>query len=299
MKVQKRARSGPRSIPGLLSPRPRILLVDDDERNLLALSEVLKGLADIVTATSGREALRHLLKGDFAVILLDVFMPGMDGYETAQLIRSREQTSFIPIIFLSAVNKETEHLMRGYAMGAVDYVFKPVDPLMLKSKVSVFVELYSMRQQVEERASSEQKLLDEALRANSEKLEAEKALRAAEVRHSLVIRSLPIILFARPLGREMTPPRIIGGDLAWMTGFAEPPSVDEWRDRVHPDDREQTADSYGRLPDVGNLVVEYRWRRSDGEYRHFLEQTMVVGLRSWRREKAIILLTSSAPCSAA
>ena len=277
MKVQKRARSGPRSIPGLLSPRPRILLVDDDERNLLALSEVLKGLADIVTATSGREALRHLLKGDFAVILLDVFMPGMDGYETAQLIRSREQTSFIPIIFLSAVNKETEHLMRGYAMGAVDYVFKPVDPLMLKSKVSVFVELYSMRQQVEERASSEQKLLDEALRANSEKLEAEKALRAAEVRHSLVIRSLPIILFARPLGREMTPPRIIGGDLAWMTGFAEPPSVDEWRDRVHPDDREQTADSYGRLPDVGNLVVEYRWRRSDGEYRHFLEQTMVVG----------------------
>ena len=257
--------------------RARVLIVDDDERNLLALSEVLEPLADVVTVNSGRTALRELLKDDFAVILLDVFMPGMDGYETAHLIRSREQTSFIPIIFLSAVNKETEHLMRGYAMGAVDYVFKPVDPIMLKSKVAVFVELYMMRQQVEERAAREQKLLDESLRANLAKLEAEKALRAAEVRHSLVIRSLPIILFARPLSREMTPPRIIGGDLEWMTGFAEPPTVDDWRDRVHPEDRDHTAESYRRLPDVGNLVVEYRWRRSDGEYRHFLEQTMVIG----------------------
>ena len=72
-------------------------------------------------------------------------MPGMDGYETASLIREREQTARIPIIFLSAVNKETEHLMRGYAMGAVDYVFKPVDPLVLRSKVGVFVDLYNMR----------------------------------------------------------------------------------------------------------------------------------------------------------
>jgi len=131
-------------------PRARILLVDDDERNLMALGEVLKDLAEVVTATSGREALRQLLKGEFAVILLDVFMPELDGYETAGLIREREQTARIPIIFLSAVNKETEHLMRGYAMGAVDYVFKPVDALILKSKVSVFVDLYNMRVQVEE-----------------------------------------------------------------------------------------------------------------------------------------------------
>ena len=87
-------------------------------------------------------------------------MPGIDGYETAGLIREREQTARIPIIFLSAVNKETEHLMRGYAMGAVDYVFKPVDPLVLKSKVSVFVDLYDMRQQVEEKSRAEQELRD-------------------------------------------------------------------------------------------------------------------------------------------
>jgi CheY-like chemotaxis protein len=106
--------------------RARVLLVDDDERNLLAIATVLEDLGEVVLARSGEEALRHLLKGEFAVILLDVYMPGMDGYETAQIIRSRDQTKGIPIVFLSAVNKEAEHLLRGYSMGAVDYVFKPV-----------------------------------------------------------------------------------------------------------------------------------------------------------------------------
>ena len=101
----------------------------------LAVATVLEDLGEVVLARSGEEALRHLLKGEFAVILLDVYMPGMDGYETAQIIRGREQTKGIPIVFLSAVNKEQEHLLRGYAMGAVDYVFKPVDPIVLRSKV--------------------------------------------------------------------------------------------------------------------------------------------------------------------
>src|SRR5579872_1895382 len=100
--------------------RARILVVDDDDRNLLAIQTVLEDLADVVTASSGEEALRHLLKDDFAVILLDVYMSGIDGYETAQIIRAREQTKHIPIVFLSAVNKEDVHILRGYAMGAVD-----------------------------------------------------------------------------------------------------------------------------------------------------------------------------------
>ena len=121
-----------------------MLVVDDDERNLLAIKNVIEDLAEVETAVSGDEALRHLLNGEFAVILLDVFMPGLDGYETAQIIRQRDQTKRIPIVFLSAVNKEKEHLMRGYAMGAVDYVFKPVEPVVLRSKVAVFVDLYAM-----------------------------------------------------------------------------------------------------------------------------------------------------------
>src|SRR5438045_3578046 len=100
--------------------RARVLLVDDDERNLLALATVLEDLGEVVLARSGDEALRYLLKGEFAVILLDVYMPGIDGYETAQIIREREQTKGIPIVFLSAVNREQEHLLRGYAMRAVD-----------------------------------------------------------------------------------------------------------------------------------------------------------------------------------
>jgi signal transduction histidine kinase len=167
--------------------------------------------------------------------------------------------------------------MKGYAMGAVDYVFKPVDPVMLKSKVSVFVDLYDMRREVESRVAREQKLLDESVRAHAEKLEAEKALQDAEERHALAIRSMPIILFSRDLAREMTAPRIIGGDLSRMTGFSEPPSLDDWRERIHPDDRAHVAESYRQLPDVGSVAIEYRWRRSNGDYRHFLEQTMVFG----------------------
>src|SRR6188768_4495443 len=148
--------------------RARVLLVDDDERNLLALATVLEDLGEVVLARSGEESLRHLLKGEFAVILLDVYMPGMDGYETAQIIRGREQTKGIPIVFLSAVNKEAEHLMRGYSMGAVDYVFKPVDPVVLKSTVAVFVDLYLLRQQVAGQARAEQELREEKLQAETE-----------------------------------------------------------------------------------------------------------------------------------
>ena len=147
------------------------------------------------TASSGRDALRALLKNDFAVILLDVFMPGMDGYETAALIREREQTARIPIIFLSAVNKETEHLMRGYAMGAVDYVFKPVDPIMLQSKVSVFVDLYQMRRQVEEHNRAERELNQAKLQAEQQRLKIERELQASRLRQAAILRSLPVVLF--------------------------------------------------------------------------------------------------------
>jgi signal transduction histidine kinase/response regulator RpfG family c-di-GMP phosphodiesterase len=257
------------------SATTKILVVDDDQRNLLALSEILSPIADVVTAESGHDALRLLLKQDFAVILLDVFMPGLDGYETAGLIRGREQTARIPIIFLSAVNKETEHLVRGYEMGAVDYVFKPVDPLVLKSKVSVFVDLYNMRRQIEDQARAEQKLLDEKLIAEQAKGDAERRLRSTQETHSMMIRSLPIILFARDFGTDFTPPRIIGGDLERLTGYVEPPSLDQWREHLHPDDRPKIAEAYQRLAKDGSAVVEYRWKSADGEWRYFLEQSSV------------------------
>src|ERR1043165_6239572 len=176
-------------------PGARVLVVDDDEHNLLAIRTVIEDLAEVEVAKSGEEALRHLLKGEFAVILLDVYMPGMDGYETDRIIREREQTKRIPIVFLSAVNKEKEHLMRGYSMGAVDYVFKPVEPVVLRSKVNVFVDLFTMTREIQHKAEQEQKLLDANLRANAERLRIEQALRIAEQRQAAIIQSLPIILY--------------------------------------------------------------------------------------------------------
>jgi PAS domain S-box-containing protein len=121
--------------------RAKILLVDDSPENLVSLEATLLSLnQDLVLANSGREALRHLLQEDFAVILLDVKMPDMDGFETAELIRSRRRSRHTPILFLTAY-KNDEHLFRGYDLGAVDFLFKPIIPEVLRSKVAVFVEL--------------------------------------------------------------------------------------------------------------------------------------------------------------
>jgi signal transduction histidine kinase len=123
---------------------PRVLLVDDRRDNLMALRAVLEPLdLDLVEAGSGEEALRHLLAGEFALIILDVQMPVLDGFETARLIRGRERTRYVPIIFLTAISGEPEHYRQGYQSGAVDYVYKPFEPEILRAKVSVFVELWA------------------------------------------------------------------------------------------------------------------------------------------------------------
>ena len=125
------------------SHRPKVLLVDDRPENLTALDAVLEPLGlEHVHAHSGKEALKHLLKSDFAVILLDVQMPEMDGFETAQLIKQRSRTRDVPIIFVTAISRDTEHIYRGYSEGAVDYILKPYEPSVLRSKVHVFVQLY-------------------------------------------------------------------------------------------------------------------------------------------------------------
>src|SRR5947209_8139089 len=124
-----------------LRNRVKILLVDDTPENLVSLEAALDSLGeDLVLANSGTEALRHLLEHDFAAILLDVKMPDMDGFETAELIRNRPRSSQTPILFLTGYKNE-EHLFRGYDLGAVDFLFKPIVPEILRSKVAVFVEL--------------------------------------------------------------------------------------------------------------------------------------------------------------
>ncbi len=141
--------------PQVAADRVNILMVDDRPDKLLALESVLSHLGqNIVKAESGKEALRCLLHQDFAVILLDINMPGMDGFETAALIRQRKNSEHTPIIFVTGISDTETHVSRGYSLGAVDYILTPVMPDVLRTKVSVFVELHKKTQQVKRQADS-------------------------------------------------------------------------------------------------------------------------------------------------
>src|SRR6185503_12096348 len=134
-------------------PRANVLLVDDRAENLLALESVLTELdQNLVQATSAQDALRHLLLEDFALILLDVQMPGLSGFELAELIRERERTQHTPIIFISAESVHEQNIFKGYSLGAVDYLTKPVDPEILKSKVRFFSKLFLQQDQIRHQA---------------------------------------------------------------------------------------------------------------------------------------------------
>ncbi|MGF1733209.1 GGDEF domain-containing response regulator [Photobacterium kasasachensis] len=131
---------------------PKILIVDDRPENLLALEGLLDPFhVELIKANSGEEALAHTLDHDFALILLDVQMPGMDGYEVAELMRGNKKNKHIPIIFVTAASKASSHIFRGYESGAVDYLLKPLIPVMFQSKVGVFIELYEQKEALREK----------------------------------------------------------------------------------------------------------------------------------------------------
>ena len=162
--------------------KANVLLVDDKTENLLALETVLEDLGqNLIRATSAREALRYLLLEDVALILLDVQMPGLSGFELAELIRERERTQHTPIIFISAESVHEQNIFKGYSLGAVDYLTKPVEPEILKSKVSFFSRLYiqqaEIRRQARELADANARLdglnaeLEERVRLRTDELE--------------------------------------------------------------------------------------------------------------------------------
>lgn len=155
----------------------KILVVDDRPENLLAIEGVLERPdLTIITATSGNEALGLVLEHHFALILLDVQMPGMDGFEVAELMRGSEKTRHIPIIFVTAINKEETHVFTGYEKGAVDYLFKPLDPLILRSKVNVFVELFKQRKQLQQSNVQLNRTVAELERVNQQIREQQKSI---------------------------------------------------------------------------------------------------------------------------
>ena len=173
MKVRRRAAPDPETVA---RPAANILIVDDDPSKIVALRSVLEPLGEnVVEARSGTDALRHLLKQDFAVILLDVRMPIMSGFETADLIRQRPASELTPIIFVTALDQAQTDMDRGYELGAVDFVFSPIQPSILRAKVSVFVELYKSQQELRRFRGQLQSLVQErtaALNAINRELEA-------------------------------------------------------------------------------------------------------------------------------
>ena len=256
----------------------KILIVDDDRRNLLAASEVLDepGL-ELVLVDSPEEALRRTLREDFALVLLDVQMPRMDGYEVASLIRSRPRTSRVPILFLTAHNKDDIHIFRGYSAGAVDYVFKPIQPLVLKSKVDVFVDLYRKTEEIKQKAEAEKQLLLENLRVRGEKLEAERAFRRRDEHQSAVLRGLPIALYTAAFGEVDRRLQFTNDSIERITGFSREAfeAPDLWASRINPEDRDRVHDALRSVGDTGALALEYRWRNADGAERHILDQIVV------------------------
>jgi PAS domain S-box-containing protein len=165
--------------------RASILMVDDRPENLVALEAILEPLGHrLVRAQSGEDALRQILRQDFAVVLMDVQMPGMNGFETAQLIKSRERSKHLPIIFLTAISKDDQYVFEGYSAGAVDYLSKPFNPAILRSKVAVFVDLFLKNQQI--------RLQGALLRASERRaleLQHRSRLQESEARYAEIVDS--------------------------------------------------------------------------------------------------------------
>jgi len=255
--------------------KARVLIVDDDERNAFAASEALEVLGhELVVARSGEEALRLLLGQEFAVILLDLHMPGMDGYETARLIREHPRTRDTPIVFVTAVFRDEAHIFQAYSVGAVDVVFKPVDPFILRSKVAILADLHLKTLEVRRQGEERSALLEENARISEEKLAAELALRTARERQDAILKSLPVVFTARtsthPFGA-----RFVSDSITPLTGFAPDRFVDEPEiglGRIHPDDVEGVVNCLMKAAETGAYACEYRWMCADGDYRTFLDQ---------------------------
>ncbi len=243
----------------------RILLVDDRQEDLRVLRAVLESpLYELTLAPSGAEALRHVLRVDFAVILLDVMLPEMDGFEVASIIKQRERSRHTPIIFLTASGPELAAIYQAYSVGAVDYIEKPFDPAVVRAKVKVFADLHRKDQRIKQQA--------EALVA-AERRERDLQLAAYRVasreRYRRLAEAIPAIVWtAEPLGVVTYCNRL------WheFSGL----EVDEvlaegWAEVMHPDDRKGWESAWSAAIARGQaLEVECRLRRHDGQYRWHL-----------------------------
>ncbi len=265
-----------------------VLLVDDAPRNLVALEALLEPLGQrLVKARSGEEALKALLRDEFACILLDVRMPGLDGYETARLVRMRSKNRHVPILFITAHEATERDTLRAYASGAVDFLTKPFNPEILLGKVSAFIDLHMRERQVVAHEAE--------LRRKESELSEKKRLRAEEERERFFQLAPDIFCITSLDGtfKRVNPalPKVLGWSEEELLGH---PLLE----RVHPEDREESRAAIERLA-AGNAeeAMEHRYRCKDGSYRwlawaaHPLPESRLIyaSARDRTREKAIEL----------
>ena len=227
----------------------RILMVDDHPGNLLALEAILGPLGyPMIRAQSAEEALKHLIDGDFAVILMDVQMPGIDGFAAASLIKQRERTRSIPIIFITALTREAAFEYRGYEHGAVDYITKPIEPLILRSKVAVFVELFLQRQQLKRQS---QRLLHDGELRN-------------ERRYRALCDSLPMSLWVTDRAGKVTYCNKRMQELCSTTQAVL--DSDGWLHHIHVDDRDKVKSAWEEcVAKASRREVEFRMMVHGGD----------------------------------
>jgi PAS domain S-box-containing protein len=239
-----------------------VLLVDDRPENLLALETILEPLGQtLLQAHSGEDALRQLLRHDIAVILLDVQMPELDGFETAALIKQRERTSHVPIIFVTAISKDEEQVFRGYSVGAVDYVFKPFNPEVLRSKVSVFIELHDKNEQLRRQA---EQLKDQELA---------ELRRESEERYRFLAEAQPDQIWTALPNGELDYVNQRALDY-FETSFAELVEAG-WTQVVHPEDLARMLERWQlSLTTAQPYENELRLRAPDGSYRWHLTRAV-------------------------
>ena len=288
-------RAEPRT--GVLPPA-KILLVDDQPKNLLALSAMLEPLGqEVVQASSGKEALRYLLRDEFALVLLDVQMPVLDGYEVAELIRARERSRAVPIIFLTAIHRDQGLVARAYTVGAVDYILKPIDPEILRSKVAVFIELYQKGQIITRQA--------EELKRATER-EFADFRRVSEYRYNMLAESMPQIVWTTNGQGVLS---YVNGRWFECAGLPETDSL-SWESIVHPNDYSEFARAFADAVAeeraweaefrLGNVVErQFRWhlvrmlpeRDANGSISAWVGTSTDIDARK-RAEQALQMLAS-------
>jgi PAS domain S-box-containing protein len=247
-----------------MSNKVNILVVDDRPEGVLAVQAVLNSPSyNIVTASSGNEALKHLLKDDFAVILLDVQMPIMNGFETASVIKTREKSKDIPIIFMSAINQDEQYVYQGYGVGAIDYLLKPFDPYILRSKVSIFVDIYRKNLLIKEQAKLIQETEAKAHAQELDRLELENLRK-----YQNLADSIPQIVFRlKPDGEYDYFNKV------WFeyTGLSQASSSDfKWKDVIHPSDIEKLTVLLTDPSNPDGIECECRILSMNGVFRWHL-----------------------------